>query len=398
MSEDLSRNEILSPGPDDGDWTDVLRRARWADRRRRVYEIVALTALIAIGVASAYAMGHPVIDFNKAEKAPNTVVTDFGELEVSAPENMMPGLLPHQAREIPGLYFEGKPYKFYVAPTKSGGFCSTIGGCVRVNDRRVFTSGIGWSIRSGRKGVEQIDGVFFDESADRLVLSYADSTSVEVPFVWVATPIDAGFFVFSPANRPTKLTLYDTQGKVIARESIREIALPEMGDRSLPGYPHLSVPPEAIWEKRRQLFDLRADDGARVGLWVAPGRDGSTCVWGSGGFGCSDPNQVEKVPTLALGFQGGRTHVNLGDRVGKGVAKVEARFEDGDTIELTPKEGYLIWPIPSRHYPLGHRLEKLVAFDAGGQVIARQNVSTTERGLYPCEKPKDYGYNTQMCP
>ena len=65
---------------------------------------------------------------------------------------------------------------------------------------------------------------------------------------------------------------------------------------------------------------------------------------------------------------------------------------------MVPKDGYLIWPIPSRYYPLGHRLEELVAFDAGGTAIARQRVSTTERGMYPCDKPKDYGYGVQMCP
>ena len=105
------------------------------------------------------------------------------------------------------------------------------------------------------------------------MLSYADGTSEEVPFVWVSAPIDAGFFVLYPANRPAKLTLYDSRGEVIARESIGgmdPLAMPETVMRSLPGYPHLSVPAEAIWEKRRQLFDLRADDGARVGLWVAP--------------------------------------------------------------------------------------------------------------------------------
>jgi hypothetical protein len=69
--------------------------------------------------------------------------------------------------------------------------------------------------------------------------------------------------------------------------------------------------------------------------------------------------------------------------VGEGIVKIEARFEDGDKVELTPKEGFVIWPIPSRHYPLGHRLEELVGYDASGQMIARQSVSTTESGLYP---------------
>lgn len=56
MNDDLTRNEILSAGPDDGDWGDVLNRARRA-HRRQVYSVVALTALVVVGVASAYALG-----------------------------------------------------------------------------------------------------------------------------------------------------------------------------------------------------------------------------------------------------------------------------------------------------------------------------------------------------
>lgn len=399
MSEALRRDEILSAGPNDGDWTDVVRRMTRARRRQGVYGVVLLTALVVVGVASAYALGHPIVDFNTAEKGPTNVVNDFGELEVSAPENMTPGLLPDQARKIPGLYLDGKPYAFYIAPTKSGGFCSTIGGCIRVGDRPELMDDILWGLETGRR-FERFSGAFIEKNADRLVLSYTDGTSEEVPFVWVGAPIDAGFFVLSPANRPAKLTLYDSRGEVIARESIGGMdpsALPETVTHSLPGYPHLSVPVEAIWGKRRQLFDLRADDGAHVGLWVAPGRDGSTCVWGTWSSGCFDSSQVEKDPDLALGFQGG-SHVTIGDRVGANVARVEARFEDGDRIELVPKEGYLIWPIPSRHYPRGQRLKELVAFDTDDHVLARQRVSTTENGLYPCEKPKDLGYGQHACP
>ncbi|MGD0274249.1 MAG: hypothetical protein ABSB96_11035 [Gaiellaceae bacterium] len=414
MSEELKREEILSAGPDDGDWTDVVRRATRARRRRGIYGAVLLTALVAVGVASAYALGHPIVDFGAADKAPEKVVVEFGALDVSAPSNFTPGLIPDQAREIPGLYLNGKPFKLYVAPTKAGGFCGTVGGCV--NDRAAVAKSILWSLSAGNKRFEklsdvvyeQIDGAFFDRNADRLELSYADGTSEEIPFVWVSAPIDAGFFVLgipkvhqNSANRPTALTLYEAGGKVIARESRigNPSGPPEMVDHSLPGYPHLGVPAKAIWEERRQLFDLVADDGVRIGLWVAPGSDGSTCVWSNQSSGCFDSSQVESNPPLALGFANGDTHVILGgERVAESIVRVEARFEDGDTVELTPREGYLIWPIPSRHFALGHRLRELVGYAAGGQVIGRQRVSTTERGLYPCAEPKDYGYGVTMCP
>jgi hypothetical protein len=410
MSDQLSREEILNAGPDDGDWVDVLRRTKRARRRRGIYGAVLLTALVVVGVASAYALGHPIVDFNTAEKGPTKVVNDFGELEVSAPENMTPGLLPDQARKIPGLYLDGKPYAFYVAPTKSGGFCSTIGGCVGVNDRPEMKDRVLGGLETS-KSFERLDGVFIEKNADRLVLSYADGTSDDVPFIWVTEPIEAGFFVLAipeahqtSANRPTSLALYASGGERLANESLRdpramaETIMREMVNRSLPGYPHLSVPAEAIWSERKQLFDLRADDGARIGLWVAPKRGGGTCVWGTNWSQCNDQSQIEDGS--ALGFSlgnGGSSHIIVTGTFRANVARVEARFQDGDRIELVPKGGYLIWPIPSRHYPPGHRLEEAVGFDASGEVIASWPF-TTQRGLYPCEKPRDYGYGVTMCP
>ena len=58
MSDDLTRNEILSAGPDDGDWSDVLKRAKKARHRSQIYVAVALTALIVVGAASAYVLTH----------------------------------------------------------------------------------------------------------------------------------------------------------------------------------------------------------------------------------------------------------------------------------------------------------------------------------------------------
>jgi hypothetical protein len=401
MSEELQRDEILSAGPDDGDWTDVLRRTKQAHRRREFYGAVLLAALVMVGIASAYALGHRIVDFNTAEKGPTNVVNDFGELEVSAPENMTPGLLPDQARKIPGLYLDGKPYAFYVAPTKSGGFCSTIGGCVRVSDRPELMDDILWGLETGKR-IERFSGAFIEKNAYRLVLSYADGTSEEVPFVWVSTPIDAGFFVLSPANRPAKLTLYDSRGEVIARESIGGMdpsALPETVTQSLPGYPHLSVPAKAIWEKRRQLFDLRADDGARVGLWVAPGRDGGTCVWGAAGMGCNiDYRSASGKRSLGLVRFAGAKYVGLGGELEADVVSIEARFQDGDVIKLEPRDGYLLWLIPSEHYLIGHRLEKLIALDASGKALMTQAQNPDEPGSYPCDQPKDYGYGVTMCP
>jgi hypothetical protein len=410
----LPRRELLLPGRDDADWNDVLRRARRARRRRQASAGAALAGAIVVGVASAYALGHPIIDFGKAAKGPTSVVNNFGSLQVGAPAGMAPGVLPHQARRITAVRIDGKEHVLWVAPTKQGGFCELwsklMGGC-RANRHDKFAPRIDIGVLGARNntGVAVLSGSFFQSAGARLEVSYLDGVTDEIPFVWVTAPIDAGFYLYRvpdahriSARRPTFVTLLDKTGKVLAREKVFDVAANAPRDvmHRLPGYPPLSVPAEAKWAKRLQLFALRADDGAKIGLWIAPEREGGTCFWTNQASGCTKVGHRVQgtLRPLALGFEGGGKHVTLCCTVGRHVARVEVRFEDGERIELTPKQGYLVWPIPSRHYPRGHRLNELIAFDASGRRIARRRLPTNEPGLYPCSKPKSYGYDVSMCP
>ncbi|MDQ2980897.1 MAG: hypothetical protein M3R26_01040 [Actinomycetota bacterium] len=411
MTETLGA-DLLRHGPDDGDWSDVLRRATRARRRRQTSAVGALVAAVAVGIASAYAFGHAIIDFGKAEKGPVTIVNDFGSLEVGAPEGMAPGVLPHEARRITSVFIDGKEHVLWVAPTKQGGFCEQwsdfFGGC-RADRRDEFAKRIGVSAAVSAAGINVLGGSFFQSAGARLKLSYADGTSDEIPFVWVSAPIEAGFYLYRVpdphrviGHRPTALSLFDDRGKMLAREPVLNVAasLAAPVTHSLPGFPLLPVPAEAIWEQRQQLFDLRADDGAHIGLWIAPERGGGTCFWSNQASGCPHGREDAEVaqPALALSFSGAATHVALCCTVGPRVDRVEARFQDGDRAELTPRQGYLIWPIPSQHYPPGQRLDRLIAFDATGRQIASQKMPADQRGLYPCAKPEDYGYGVSMCP
>jgi hypothetical protein len=428
MSDELQRDEILSAGPDDGDWAEVVRRALRARRRQGIYGVVLLTALVAVGVASAYALGHPVVDFGSAEKGPMKVVNDFGSLEVGAPAGMAPGVLPHQTRRIESFRIDGKEHVLWVAPTKQGGFCATwsrLGGGCRANrhDRfakEIDVQGSGRSIPRASKvflrSSAALFGSFFYDAAARVEVSYADGSAAEAPFVWVTAPIDAGFFHFQvpgthrlPGHWPIAVTLRDEEGHSLARANIDNSIprfIPDLVPRHVPGFGELFVPNRAIWEERRQLFDVRADDGARLGLWIAPERGGGTCIWWNQSGSCTNINEPDRKnlatprrpPELLVNFFGGGSHVTLFGGVGRRVDSVEARFQDGDRIELEPKEGYLLWPIPSRHFALGHRVRELIAFDASGRAIARQRMRTNARGTYPCAKPKNYGYRTFMCP
>jgi len=222
-----------------------------------------------------------------------------------------------------------------------------------------------------------------------------------------SAPIRAGFYLYRvpdvhrrAGHQPVAVTLYDSSNNVIDREQLPggEPHYPVL--RRLPGYPPLSVPSDAVWAKRTQLFAWRADDGAHIGLWIAPRRGGGTCFWTNQGGGCPNAGGQRHggLPLLGLGFEGGASHVNLCCNVSKKIARVEARCADGERIELTPKQGYLVWPIPARHYPLGHRLTRLVGYDAAGRAIATKRMPHSQRGLYPCRKPKNLGYGVRMCP
>jgi hypothetical protein len=410
VSETFPGPDLLRSGPNDADWNDVLRRARQGRRRRHASAIVVLIAAVAVGIASAYAFGHPIIDFGSAPKGPTKVVNDFGSLQVGAPPGMAPGVLPHEARRITTVAFDGKQHVLWVAPTKQGGFCEqwsgSIGGC-RANRHDKFAKRLDVSSSYTAKGsLTVLGGSFFQSAGARLEVSYADGASAEIPFVWVTAPIDAGFYLYRVpdahrvrATRPAAVSLLDDDGKVLAREPIRYVFPPDQISHRVAGYPPLSVPAEAIWERRRQLFDERADDGERVGLWVAPKRGGGTCFWTNQASGCSREGDRKEPPSaLELGFSGGATRVTLCCAVGPQVARVEARFQDGDRIDLFPKESYRVWPIPSRHYPRGRRLDQLIAFDATGRQVAAHAVKTNTPGLYPCAKPKQYGYGVSMCP
>jgi len=159
MSEEPKREAILSTGLDDGDWTDVVRRATRARRRQEIYGAALLVALAAIVVACSSALGHPIVDFGRAHKAPENVVVNFSSLDQPVPENqgppadLGPRVLAAQTREIPGLYLYGKPYKLYVAPTELDGVCvsegsPTPGMCYTRGSSGVRTDTYGSWVRS----------------------------------------------------------------------------------------------------------------------------------------------------------------------------------------------------------------------------------------------------------
>lgn len=394
--------KVAADGPD---WGDVLRRSRRSRRRRGTVQLAVVLGLAAAAIASAYALGHPVIDFGTAPRAGLRQVNDFGSMQVAAPRGMAPGVLPHETRRITSIRIDGKLHTLYVAPTRRGGFCfgwSGFGGGCRPSRHGPAAAELDTGGLMGNWGLEVLQGSFFLRG-DRLVMRFRDGGSVDVPFVWVTAPIDAGFALFrvpdahrTASTRPVELELYDG-ARLVRRDPIPAPTRPfSSGVVHVRGIPPLPLPVGGIWARRRLLFDLREENGQRVALWEMPKRGGGECYVTNNSSGCRQAS-LPRGFQVALGFGAGDYLCCL---VARRVVRVDARFQDGDRVALYPKDGYLVWPIPREHWPLGHRLVALVGYDAAGRTVGRAQVPAPvdQRGIYPCTKPKNLGYGVSMCP
>ena len=90
----------------------------------------------------------------------------------------------------------------------------------------------------------------------------------------------------------------------------------------------------------------------------------------------------------------------LNGMVSDDVARLELRFEDGDRIEVPAVDGFVLAELPRRHWPPGHRLAVIVAFDAAGAEVGRKPWDSSTHGVYPCAKEDevDLGLGVTTCP
>jgi hypothetical protein len=307
--------------------------------------------------------------------------------------------MPHQARRIATI--DG--HTLVVAPRVDGGFCSTWdreGATCEPPRSQLMSTGFA---KSG--ALISLQGSFPQWGAERVVLRYADGTTTDIPFVWVTRPIASAFFFLAipqahqvRGHQPVRLTLLDASGAPLATQLVEGIVSPQhvisykLVHRRVAGYPPLTVPEGAMWAKRRQLYAWTAPTGTRIGLWLAPKRGGGECYWTNIHTGCSGGQPF--WPKLRKG----KGYVVLCCTIDPKATRVDAYFQDGARVTLTPKHGYLIWPIPSSHYAPGHRLDTLVTYHGTGNRWLSIHIPPGVRALYPCARPKDYGYGLIMCP
>ena len=157
------------------------------------------------------------------------------------------------------------------------------------------------------------------------------------------------------------------------------------------------APPDAIWAKRRTIIAFRsAISGKMISLSVAPSRAGGVCYWWGEGLGCP-PAQTADPPVIASMSATPRA-VRLFGMFAPSVAKAVLNYEDGTSDELVPTEGFVLTEISPNHYPRGHRPVSIVGYDANGRKVGQSPFNPHLAGLYPCLKPKAYGYGVKQCP
>lgn len=247
-SEHLIRQRFaaLADRTDDSDWSEVQRRAGRGNRRSRLLALAVLAAVGAAIAAPALGLSGKVVHlFGSSEPAPARVEESFATLDVGAPAGMATGVIAEQTRQVlEQPVGEGRRAVLWVAPTKAGGFCMTLGlgkldsaphelggGCDR--DRVLpFAPGLsapGPMSPAGKilRGPVLYSGSVLIDEARTVRFDFEDGAQATVPLVWVSEPIDAGFFVYAlpeehwaDGHHPTTASVEDESGKILAREPL----------------------------------------------------------------------------------------------------------------------------------------------------------------------------------
>lgn len=409
-----ARFDAVANPINDGEWRDVLARARAADspspRRRGTLRgrapirlaLAGAVAIVALAVSAA-AFGWPgtFVDFFKARPAPESVKAFFHTHDVAPPNGVSPNATVGQPREVMTASFDANnspptnptEHTLYVAARTDGGFCflwTDYGGsCAEPEDAAAATT----DPEARPIGVEWLAGdyaTFTDGyvrgEARTVEARFADGSSVAVPVTWVSAPIDAGFFAYvvPPAHQTRDNALssvvgLDGNGKVVGQADIGVTKpLDEDVLQTLPDGTKYSLPRRAQAAKAREPFSFRTTSGGHAYVWVMPRTGGGSCyLFGTGaggGFGCLSPRELSQLPAVNGGVYG-NGGVYFAE-VRPSIAKVELRYANGQTERLTPVDGFLLHQIPAADHKAGSRLVATVGLSRSGKRVFTQRLQT----------------------
>lgn len=204
--------------------------------RRRPALAVAL-ALALLAVAPTFAFHRAVVDFLSGEAAPERIQLDFGFLREHTAEASArfggPSYTPEGlAREVMTVMLDGENRPLWAVPTREGGFCYRLhfgASCLTPEDvggrMRIGVGGL--STKQGQ-GFDWLVGPVLEDAVQEVELLYQDGERAKIPFVWVSSPIDAGFYAYDVPpehEQPGRLTVavvgLDEDGDEVAGQCLR---------------------------------------------------------------------------------------------------------------------------------------------------------------------------------
>jgi hypothetical protein len=396
---------------DDGDWDDVLDRARGAGRRLpvRVALVAAAFVLAASTTAAAFGWPQTVIDFFKSPPAPAKVKDWFASENVGAPRGMSPQAISGRARKITTAVFDDEHadpthptvHTLYVAPRKGGGFCylwtEAGAGCFPVKNAPGALGPLGLDWYSADYAL-LVSGWVRAGATRAVVAHFADGTTETIPVTWVSAPVDAGFLVYPvPAAHRTRsdalrsIVALDADGNVLGTQTFPVTKPLDDGVmQTLPDGRKVVLPRRAHAAQARKLFGFRPDGY----LWVMPRTGGGLCYLWNRGQGCVSRYWLSRLPVLNGGLFGPYYFA----QVKRDVAAVELRYQGRASERLTPVDGFVLEPIARAHWKRGARLVGAVALARGGKPLATERFDPRSRGIYPCTKPLHLGHGVKECP
>lgn len=209
-----------------------LRAEAGRRQRKRSWGLaaaVAITLLAVVVATPAFGLGDHIVHLFTADKQrpPERIKRYLRNLEEES------GVVAAKARVAMKVRVSGYGTEtIWVAPTRNGGFCSTI-GCDRDRKTPFHTNLLiaGPTTRNSQPmpGSSNVH-VFFEgdtllHGAARVAISFEDGSSVRTPLVWVSRPIDAGFFVYElprahwkVGRRPVALAVENAHGKELTAD------------------------------------------------------------------------------------------------------------------------------------------------------------------------------------
>jgi hypothetical protein len=207
-------------------------------RRRTALALAAAALALAAALLATPAFGlrdhfaHLFAAGDPAHPPPELIERGFRNMYDARPDDPT-GVMPAKARVAISLTIPGYGHKnLWVAPTRSGGYCSSL-GCNRTRSEpfRVQVDGGGATsvhaaVRGSRDQHVFIKGDTILRHARRIVIKYENLRADRLPLVWIKKPIDAGFFLFElpkshwePGRRPVAIAAYNSKGRALYRDT-----------------------------------------------------------------------------------------------------------------------------------------------------------------------------------